>query len=264
MPRARPAECLAATDHRPWPLPSGPWVMTQSWHDLLFAHWPVPPAALAPLLRTLPGGLELDLWQGEAWIGVVPFRMSGVRPRWAPALPGLSAFPELNVRTYVRQRGAAGVYFFSLDAANAVAVAVARAWFALPYFRARMRCEARGEALDYRSRRTHRGAPPAELAARYGPSGPPRPAAAGTLEHWLTERYALFVPRGRGLWRGDIHHRPWPLQAAEAEFERDTMARAAGLTLPDRAPLLHFARRLDVCVWAPRRVDVESTPHERR
>ncbi len=117
--------------HRPWPLPEGPWIMTQSWHDLLFAHWPV----AADLLRArVPPGLELDLFERQAWLGVIPFHMTNVAPRGVPALPFVSAFPEINVRTYVRVGDKPGVYFFSLDAGNPLAVSVARGMFHLPYF----------------------------------------------------------------------------------------------------------------------------------
>ena len=239
---------LLHTDHRPWPLPSQPWVMAQVWHDLLFAHWPIPAAALAALL---PPGLTLDTWEGEAWVAVVPFRMSGVRPRLLPAVPGLSAFPELNVRTYVRVEEKPGVYFFSLDAANPLAVAVARALFHLPYFRAQMSCQAEGEAIPYTSRRTHNGAPPAELRGSYAPVGPVYTATRGSLEAWLTERYCLYSVDRRGrVYRGEIHHAPWPLQKSQATFEHNSVAQAAGIPLPNRAPLLHFARRLDVLAWA--------------
>jgi uncharacterized protein YqjF (DUF2071 family) len=144
---------LPPTDHRPWPLPSSPWVMRQKWHDLLFMHWRIPPQTLRPLV---PAALELDHFEGSAWLGVVPFRMTGVRLRGTPAIPGLSAFPELNVRTYVSAGGKPGVWFFSLDAASAIAVAAARAWFHLPYFRARMSLEAHGDEIRYQSHRTHR------------------------------------------------------------------------------------------------------------
>jgi hypothetical protein len=218
--------------------------MAQRWHDLLFAHWPMPATALA---GHIPAGLHLDTYEGQAWLGVVPFRMSGIRLHWLPPIPGLSAFPELNVRTYVTDGEKPGVWFFSLDAANRVAVAAARRWFHLPYFYARM--QQQGE--DYCSVRAHKGAPPAEFRAHYRPTGAPIQARPGSLEHWLTERYALYAasPQGR-LWRGNIHHRPWPLQPAEAEISRNTMAQAHGIHLPDTAPLLHFARRLDVIVWA--------------
>jgi uncharacterized protein YqjF (DUF2071 family) len=226
--------------------------MAQVWHDLLFAHWRVAMEAVQP---TLPPGLALDTFDGTAWLGVVPFRMSGVRLRGTPPLPGLSAFPELNVRTYVTHGGRPGVWFLSLDAASRLAVAAARAWFRLPYFVARMSCAHEGDDVVYRSVRTHPGAPMAELAGRYGPRGDAFRSRPGTLEHWLTERYALYALSGRGeLRRGDIHHAPWPLQRAAAIFERNTMAAAHGIGLPESTPLLHFARRQDVVVWAPRRV----------
>ncbi|NUP88832.1 MAG: DUF2071 domain-containing protein [Candidatus Sumerlaeia bacterium] len=223
--------------------------MAQSWHDLLFAHWPLPPGAIAPFV---PSGLAVDTFEGHAWIAVVPFRMSGVRLRATPALPGLSAFPELNVRTYVTHRGQGGVLFFSLDAANALAVATARAWFGLPYFRARMRLRDGAGWITYASTRTHRGAPPAEFEGRYRPTGAVFHAAPGSLEHWLTERYCLFAVRRGRLIRADIHHAPWPLQPAEAEIHLNTMTSPQRIELPPEAPHLLFARRLDVAVWAPR------------
>ena len=153
--------------------------MHQSWHDLLFAHWPIPvPGARA----RVPGSLDLDLFNGQAWIGVVPFRMSGIRPRHLPALPWISAFAELNVRTYVVRDGKPGVYFFSLDAANPVAVHIARRVFHLPYFDARMSLKYDGDWIEYRSIRTHRGAPAAEFCARYRPTGPVFRADPGSLE----------------------------------------------------------------------------------
>jgi uncharacterized protein YqjF (DUF2071 family) len=243
-----PHQLLSATAHRDRALPDRPWVMFQRWHDLLFAHWPVEPEALR---GQLPPGLELDLHEGRAWLGVVPFRMSAIRLRGTPPVPGLSAFTELNVRTYVRAGGHRGVWFFSLDAASRLAVRVARRWFHLPYFDARMTVDAEGEDLRYHSTRTHRGAPGAELAARYGPRGPVELAARGTLEHFLTERYCLFAWNGRRLLRGDIHHAPWPLQPAGVELERQTMARAAGLATEGGPALVHFARALEVLLWAP-------------
>jgi uncharacterized protein YqjF (DUF2071 family) len=217
--------------HRPWPLPSAPWVMAQVWHDLLFMHWPVP---VDRLRERVPAPLELDTFEGRAWLGIVPFRMTGVRLRWTPALPGLSAFPELNVRTYVRSGDRPGVWFFSLDAADAFAVAAARAWFLLPYYWARMSCTPDGEAIRYTHERRHPGAPPARLEGRYAPAGPVFRAARGTLAHWLTERYCLYAGRSGRILRADIHHAPWPLQPATASFERNTMAEAHGLDTPRR------------------------------
>lgn len=243
--------------HRPWPLPAGPWVMTQQWLDLLFAHWPIPMATMRALV---PPQLELDTWEGKAWVGVVPFRMQGVRPRLAPTVPWLSAFPELNVRTYVKVRDhgvdKTGVYFFSLEAANPVAVAIARSTFKLPYFHARMALTEKAGTIHYRSHRTHRNAPAAEFVGNYAPTGAVYQSASGSFDAWLTERYALYTVDQRGrVYIGEIHHIPWPLQPATATIELDTMAQASGLTLPAVAPVLHFVRHLDVVVWPLRLVE---------
>jgi uncharacterized protein YqjF (DUF2071 family) len=225
--------------------------MAQSWHDLLFAHWPID----AALLRAhIPAALQIDTFERQAWIAVVPFRMSGVRIRLTPALPLLSAFPELNVRTYVVADKKPGVWFFSLDAQNSVAVAAARAWFHLPYFRARMYCEDREGWIHYASDRTHRGAGPAVLHAKYRPTGKAFESEHGTLEHFLTERYCLYAADSHGrVSRGEIHHQPWQLQIAEAQFQQNSMTEAGGIVLPLQNPLLHFARRQDVVVWSPQR-----------
>lgn len=237
--------------------------MAQSWHDLLFAHWSYEPEVLA---RLLPAPLEPELHGGRAWVGVVPFRMSGVRLRGTPALPWLSAFPELNLRTYVTLDGLPGVWFFSLEATNPVAVRVARSWFHLPYFDARMACEAEGEAVAYRSSRTHRGAPAAELRGRYAPTGSVGLAEPGSLEAFLTERYRLFardpIALGEGgpeggkarFFKGEIHHAPWPLQPAEAELDAASLLAAAGLPAPTGEPHLRFARELHVRIWWPERL----------
>ncbi len=238
---------LAQVTHRPYSLPSGPWVMHQSWHDLLFAHWPMP---VDLMRRAVPESLPLDTFDGQAWIGVVPFRMSGVRPRFVPPVPWLSAFPELNVRTYVKMGDKPGVFFFSLEAANPVAVQIARSFFHLPYFDARMMLRDTGDWIYYHSQRTHAGAPPAEFVGRYRPISDPYTSQSGSLECWLTERYCLYSQDRSGrLYCGDIHHIQWPLQKAEAEITLNTMTLPPGLPLPTVPPLLHFARRLDVIVW---------------
>jgi len=223
--------------------------MKQIWHDLLFAHWPVPPSLMRPLV---PPQMTLDTFDGGCWIGVVPFHMSGIRGRWFPALPGLSRFPELNVRTYVTRDGKPGVYFFSLDAANLPAVWAARTFYHLPYFHAAMRVEEREGSIQYWSRRQ---AAPAEFRARYRPIDSVQPRASGSLEHWLTERYCLYTTHRGQVYRGEIHHQPWPLQNAEAELETSTVAAAAGIPLPETSPRLHFARRLEVLIWPLRRAE---------
>jgi uncharacterized protein YqjF (DUF2071 family) len=221
--------------------------MVQEWHDLLFMHWRVS----ADILRGLiPASLEIDAFDGNAWVGVVPFRMSGIRMRGMPPIPGTSAFAELNVRTYVTVGGKAGVWFFGLDAASALAVAAARRWFHLPYFRAQMAIANKPDGvIDYRSRRTHRGAPAADLRVSYKPTGEVFNARPGSTEYFLTERYCLYAFDGRHIFRGEIDHAPWPLQPAEAEIRHNTMAAASGIMLPNEKPLLHFAKFQDVRIW---------------
>ena len=244
---------LAEVAHRPWPVPTGPWVMGQRWSNLLFIHRP---AKLDVLRALVPPSLTLDVYEGTAWVSVTPFYLSHLHPRGIPPLPWISEFPELNVRTYVTYGGKPGVYFFSLDAGNPLAVYGARLLYHLPYFRASMSVrEARDGTLHYRSRRTHRDAPAAELSARYRPAGAVTRSKPGSLDHWLTERYCLYALDTSGrLHRAEIHHRPWSLQPAEAELERDTMAAAAGLAVAPVPTRLSFSRRLDVVVWAPERV----------
>lgn len=243
-----PDEILQHNAHRPWPLPLRPWIGVQIWHDLLFAHWPVPADVLRPLV---PPQLPLDTFDGQCWVGVVPFHMSGVRPRGVPPLPGLSAFPELNVRTYVNLENKPGVYFFSLDAANVPAVWTARALYHLPYFYAHMKAQVRGEEVGYTSERF---LTPAEFRGKYRPISEVEVRAPDTLEVWLTERYCLYTVWRNHVYRGEIQHPPWPLQDAEAEIERNAMAAAAGIRLPDTPPLLHFAERQDVLIWPLQRV----------
>jgi uncharacterized protein len=239
---------LQNVDHRPWPLPEGNWVMKQVWHDLLFAHWPMPVSAMRPLV---PTQLELDTFEGDAWVGVIPFRMSSIRRRGLPPIPGFSATPELNVRTYVIYGGKPGVYFFSLDAANLAAVWAARTFYHLPYFHAAMRSEERDATIHYTCRRYEDGA---EFRGRYWPITDVLPRTHGCIEKWLTERYCLYTIHKEEVYRGEIHHLPWPLQDAEAELEINTMAAAARITLPEAVPpLLHFARKLEVLIWPLRR-----------
>ena len=221
--------------------------MTQSWHDLLFAHWRVEERLLRP---HIPAAFDIDRFDGSAWLGVVPFTMTNVALRGVPPVPWLSAFPEINVRTYVSPRdGKRGVFFFSLDAERLLAVLGARAMFRLPYFAASMRVTRHGDAVHYESRRK-RG--DAAFAASYEPTGPAVAAARGSLEFFLAERYCLYHvdPLGRPS-RLEIHHDPWPLQPARAEIATNTMADGLGIRL-EGAPLLHFAKRLDVVAWWPR------------
>jgi uncharacterized protein YqjF (DUF2071 family) len=217
--------------------------MAQVWHDLLFAHWAMSPDVLRSFV---PSELPLDLYGGQAWVGVVPFWMSGVRPRGLPQAPALSTFPELNLRTYVTVENKPGVFFFSLDAASRLAVWGARAFYHLPYYLARISIHRVGDWVQYDSQRVMGSA---EVQCSYRPAGPEFQAAPNTLEHFLTERYCLYTVFGGKVASCDIHHAPWGLQMAAAEFAKNSVAPASGIKLPASAPHLLFARNQEVIIW---------------
>jgi uncharacterized protein len=232
---------------RTWPLPERPWMMRMTWSDLLFAHWQVDPTAVAKLL---PSGLRLDTRQGMAWIGVVPFLMSNVRPRCCPPFPGMRRFLELNVRTYVTVDDKPGVWFFSLEAESWLAVRAARALVNLPYMDASMSLR-NDEAgyFRYRSQRTHRGEPAATLDVRYRADGEAFQARPGSLEHWLTARYCFYcIDRKGHLSRGEIDHSPWTLSNASYSEDCNTMGDPHGFRFIG-PPHLLFAHPIDVRAW---------------
>lgn len=225
--------------------------MTQLWKDLLFLHYPVEAEVLRPLV---PPVLTLDTYNHRAWVSVVPFQITRLRPPGVPAVPGLSAFPELNVRTYVTFNGKPGVYFFSLDAGNLSAVWGARIFYRLEYWHADMKVKGKGSQLiDYRSKRIH-GPKPAEFVASYGPTGPVRYAVPGSLESFLTDRYCLYAWNRARLYRAEIHHLPWPLQPAKAVVETNSMAAVAGIHVQEADAVAQFSRTLKVLIWAPERL----------
>jgi uncharacterized protein YqjF (DUF2071 family) len=238
----RQARSLERLEHRPWPPPRRGWVMGQTWEDLLFAHWRVP---LEAVRAHVPAELEVELRDGSAWIAITPFRLTGLRARGTLPLPRVSSFLEVNVRTYVRAAdGKPGIWFFSLDASSRLAVEAARRTYKLPYFHARMSATRRGEWIEYECARIEeRGR---VFSGRYRPVGAVFNAEPDSLEWFLTERYCLYTTDERGVvHRAEIHHEPWPLQAAEAEIELTTLS---PIEL-DGAPLCHFSRRQDVVVW---------------
>ncbi|CAN5381727.1 YqjF family protein [soil metagenome] len=226
--------------------------MFQRWRSLLFLHFPCEPSEIAPLL---PPGLSVDTFldangREMAWIGLVPFRMEGVRTRFLPPVPRLSAFPETNVRTYVhRDGGAPGVWFFSLDAANPLACRIARRFFSLPYHEATMTVHERENARRYESRRRSDGAGHT-IAARFGEPLPP--AEPGTLEFFLAERYLLYAQKLDGLFTGQVFHTPYPLRQATVESLSETLVEATGLS---SRPFVH--------VLASDGVDVDIHPLRR-
>jgi uncharacterized protein YqjF (DUF2071 family) len=244
---ARQAAVESQTAHRPWPVPDEPWVMAQTWDDLLFAHWRV---AAEDVAQLVPQGLEVDQHEGSAWVGVTPFVLTGFRLRGTVPLPWLSTFPELNVRTYVTAEDKPGIWFFSLDAASRLAVEGARRAYKLPYYHAEMSARRRGGAVEYSSRRLDGGGE--SFAGAYRPTGNTFDAEPGSLEWFLTERYCLYaVDRGR-LHRAEIQHPPWPLQDARLDLAESSMA-PHGIEL-ESAPLCHYARRQDVLIWPLRPV----------
>ncbi|MBS2001938.1 MAG: DUF2071 domain-containing protein [Cyanobacteria bacterium SZAS LIN-5] len=237
---------LSKVEHRPFPVPTSLWVMSQTWAKLLFAHWPIK----AEIIRDLvPDSLELDLFDGYAWVGIVPFVMNDVYPRYTPKTKSrLSNFLELNVRTYVVRDGIPGVYFFSLDCSNTIAVLIARKFYHLPYFRAKMSMHEKKDGIvDYTS---ERASEEAAIILSYRPTGDVINAGNGSIDRFLTERYCLYTTDStRQLHRGVIHHDVWPLQPAEAEFEINSMTRPLGFELPDCKPLLHYSERIDTIEW---------------
>ncbi len=244
--------------------------MSQTWLELLFAHWKVP---VEHLQKQLPASLELDLYEGCAYLGVVPFRMSDVKLRGTPSVPGLSEFLELNVRTYVTVGGVPGVYFFSLDASNAIAVRIARAWYHLPYYDAKMALDfhsteagsgipdgkkrtSESEWVLYSSTRSGAANNEAIFEAIYRPQAAIEYAKPGSLEAFLTERYCLYVGNRQGrMCRGEIHHKPWPLQLAEARISKNTMGQRHGFDLSSEEPILHYSSRIDTIEWPIKPID---------
>jgi uncharacterized protein len=238
-------------------LPAAPWIMAQTWRNLLFAHWPVAPERLRPLV---PAGLTLDTFDGVAWVGVVAFRLSGVRFRGTPPLPGVSAFPEINVRTYVTCGGAPGVLFLSLDANNPPGIAVARPLFRLPYSYSRIAFAESAEGIRFQSRRPGGSRLPAAFDATYRPAGPIMRARPGALAAWLTERYGYYTAGPDGaLYHCAIQHAAWALQPAAAVIHENTMLAAHGLPLEGR-PLLHYAHFMRARFWPLRRLRSAPAP----
>ena len=217
--------------------------MAQTWHDLLFAHWPIAAEILRPLV---PPELPLDTFDGRCWVAVAPFHMSGIRGRGLPPFAGLSRFPELNLRTYVNSTTSPASFSSALTRPAPSLWGLHAPSTVCPTSMQRCRCKFSGEEISYSSKRYNGNA---EFKGCYRPVAPVQVRARGTLEHWLTERYCLYtVVRGR-VHRAEVHHQPWPLQDAEASFEVNTMTTAAGIPLPQTPPLLHFSRRLEVLIW---------------
>ncbi len=232
-------------------VPAGPWIMTQTWHNLLFLHAPVEPESLCPFL---PPSLELDTFNGRAWLGVVAFRLSKIRLRGFPEVGLTSHFNEINLRTYVTQRGVPGVLFLSMDADNLLAIALARPLFRLPYTPADISFSRTSRGIDLTGERTGGLGMGAQFEATYRPQGPVYTSCHDTLEHWLTERYCYYGASKNHTYRCDIFHPPWPLQRAQASITRNTLAESLGLHTWSGESLLHYAHELTALIWKPQRI----------
>jgi len=229
--------CLSEIEHRPWPIPRRPWIMRHTWDDLLFLHWAIPLESIRPLI---PEPIAIDTFDGKAWIGLVPFRISYLRLRGLPRIPP-SSFMELNVRIYVVRDGRPGVWFLSLDASSRLAVCFARAWYRLPYFPAHMSMTHDGDTIHFTSKRKR--AMGGAFSCSYRPNGESIRPADWPLIRWLT---------------AEIHHIPWTLQNAEITLDTNDMLSPLGLPNPEGPPLAHFSKRLEAIVWAPRRLTAEK------
>ena len=240
----RQADALRQTDHRPWPLSARHWLVAETLQDQLFLHWPVP----LDRMQDFVPGLEVDTFEGQAWLGLTAFTVGGLRTAGTPPVPLFSSFQQVNVRTYVRAGDRPGVYFLSLDAASRVVAASARRLYQLPFERARITVRRDEDWVLFESAR-----PGAALRVRYRPTGPVEAPAPGTLDHFLIERFCLYsvAPSGK-LVRSEIHHAPWPLQPAEAELGANTYTPAGLLLTPD--PHVRFSARQDILAWPPEAV----------
>jgi len=219
--------------------------MRQTWSDLLFAHYPI---EYEELRKLVPEVLPLDSYNGQCWIAIVPFRMSGIRMRGLPPIPGTDQFPELNVRTYVILDGKPGVFFFSLDAANWLAVKGAKSVYHLPYWHAEMEIKTRGTAIEFKSKRLQDNE--IELICNYKPISDPFQATKGSFEEWMVERYCFYTLNTSGIpLRCDILHEPWILQEAQAEFSKNSILSKQGITVNNNEPIVHFAKKIEVRAW---------------
>jgi uncharacterized protein len=240
--------------------PAGLPIMHQVWDKLLFLHWPIPAAVLRPLI---PEPLVIDTFDGTAWVGLTPFTIRGLRPVFLPPLPLVSSSHELNVRTYVHLDGVPGVWFFSLDASNPLAVLGARAGFALPYYQARMELREKAGVIRFASSRIG-ASPPADFIAEWQPGEPLPEAQPETREFFLIERYCLYALRGCTLYRARIFHRPWPLRDATLLRLSSSMFESHDLPVPEQEPLLHaLAAPLRVRVWRPKRIKIRARGQRR-
>lgn len=229
------------------------WRMTQTWEHLLFAHWAVSPKALRGLI---PAGLELDTHDGFAWISVIPFLLTRVRLRHLFPVPYVTTFPEINVRTYVKAGSTRGVYFLSLDTSHLLVTGIAKYWYRLPYYHARMDFRPHATRIDFQSERRPEKTP--AFCGSYWPVSEPALAGENTLEHWLTERYTLFCQckKTKRLYYANVYHEPWMLQRADAHIQANSMLSPLSLTVSEKPDLMVYARGVESYIWPLERLSL--------
>lgn len=250
---------LYSVEHRPWLPPDSQWLLSQSWNDVLFAHFAMDPPALR---RLVPDALTLDLYDGAAWLTISASCTSHMRPSGIPPLPGISFFPQLNLCTCVTMQGKPGLFYFSVDAANLSAVWFARVFFRMQYWHAAIQISGatiqgrkpQKRSIHFRSSRLHGPAAAngvAQFDVIYSPEGEPERARPGSLDEFLTERYCIYSWNRRKYYRTEVHRQPWPLQRTSIEIRANSIAAPFGLALPIKPDLCHFSRSLKMLVWAP-------------
>ncbi len=233
--------------HRPWPLPSKNWIMRQRWRNLLFSHWPIP---LETLRRHIPSELEIDTYQGRAYLGVIVFMIEGIHLRGLSSLSLTPVFSEVNLRTYVHYQGKPGVFFLSLDVGDWASYTIAKRWYRLPYKKALISFQKEGQSFACQSVRKGTIDPPISFGVKYAPASEVYVPKEGTLDHWLTERYCLFsTNNGSNIYCGEIHHRPWPLQKAKADISKNTLFTPFRMEGSEGKPICHFSKGLDTLFW---------------
>ncbi|HWO97815.1 MAG TPA: DUF2071 domain-containing protein [Bacillus sp. (in: firmicutes)] len=247
---------LKDVNHRPWPLPSKRWIMRQTWSNLLFLHWPIPPETLRPYI---PPSLQIDTFDRSAWLGIVVFVMDGIYPRGLSTVSVTPKFPEINVRTYVHCNGKPGVYFMSLDVADRASLTIAKRWFRLPYHSAQMSFQKEGQTFHCQSIRKGKTKAPIRFDGKYTPLSEAYFPEKESLDHWLTERYCLYSTDHRAnIYCGEIHHRPWPLQKAATDICINTLFSPFNFNLDGINPISHFSIGVDTLIWNIQKVRLQK------
>jgi uncharacterized protein YqjF (DUF2071 family) len=239
--------------HRPWPIISQNWIIRQSWSNVLFIHWPISAELLRP---HIPRSLEIDTFDGTAWMSVVVFVMEGIYLRGLSALSVTPKFAEINVRTYVHLDGKPGVYFMSLDVGDLASLMIAKRWYRLPYKAAQISFQKEGRTFLCQSLRKGKSNVPIGFHGNFIPLSGVYLSKKEMFDYWLTERYCFFSANKRGnIYGGEIHHQPWPLQKVEIEICRNSLFTPFQFDLSEEKTIAHFSKGLDTLFWNIKRLD---------